>query len=244
MANQLQKGSIFADGQIVNAALLNNLVDLAVALEGIISVHAPVTPVGTDYVLLLRPGSPNTLQKAVISNLPSGLNTLNFIANPVSVFGVSNPNPGGPVTTVTLTLDNQSPNKFLAGPVTGAAVAPLFRTIAPSDTASLIDIAALTFDFTRGNFFRKVLHGGLNHLRIDNGIPGQVVTIVLVQGDAGGPSTVDYQTDDPSPAVIRWATPPGHHTMSTGLVSLADIVTFRCTDFGQYYGTFDKNFVP
>ena len=243
---QLQKGTVFADGQVVNAALLNNLVDLAIALEGFISTHAPVTPAGTDYVLLLRPGSPNTLQKGVVSNLPSGVTTLNVIANPASVFGVTNPNPGGPTTTVTLSLDNQSPNLFLAGPVSGAAVAPLFRAIKPSDTATMQTLLANTMDLTLGNVWIKQLSGsaGSIHLHLNNGIAGQRITVYLFQGTAPAQTLVTWDTQDSGPnANVYW---PGgvDPVMTHGAVGSQDVYNFLCAGSGIYLGTFNQNFQP
>lgn len=62
--------------------------------------------------------------------------SVNFTASPSSVFDVS----GVPITTsgtIALSMDSQSANTVLAGPTSGGAVAPAFRTLVAGDIPSL-----------------------------------------------------------------------------------------------------------
>lgn len=139
--------------------------------------------------------------------------------------------------------DNQTKNTFLAGPVSGSNAIPAFRAVVPADTASFTDVSLHIIDLTLDNVFQKVLHGtGVEALKINNGAPGQRVTIYIRQGDAGGARTVTWDSDDPG-KVIRW---PGgvNHTMTTGVIGDTDIVNFLCMGGGLYYGTFNKDFTP
>ena len=69
------KGTVFANGQSVDATALNNLVDLAVVQPDLIdSRTAEVSPSTSDTILVYQAGPPAVLKKVALNNLP-GLTT-------------------------------------------------------------------------------------------------------------------------------------------------------------------------
>lgn len=65
------KGTVFANGQSVDATALNNLVDLAVVQPDLIdSRAAEVSPSTADTILVYQAGPPAVLKKVALNNLP------------------------------------------------------------------------------------------------------------------------------------------------------------------------------
>jgi hypothetical protein len=88
--SQLQSGETYADGQTVNAARLNNTVNLATALPGLITDQGSVTPVPADQVLLHQASS-GTLKRATIGTL---VTPASFQGGAVVVAGTNNTTTG------------------------------------------------------------------------------------------------------------------------------------------------------
>jgi hypothetical protein len=101
--------------------------------------HGSITGTKTANHVFAGPtgGAPATpaFRALVAADLPGGTGTVTSVAltaTPTSVFNVS----GSPVTTtgtLALSMDDQSANTFLAGPTTGAAATPAFRTMVAAD---------------------------------------------------------------------------------------------------------------
>jgi len=132
--SEIAGGEVFADGQTVNAARLNNHVNGAVIQPGLITDKSAVTPAGNDYVLLYQSSS-LALKKATVTNLnqTGGNVTSVALSMPVPAFTVA----GSPITgagTITVGWAAQSGNKQLASPADGSAAVPAFRSRDPRDT--------------------------------------------------------------------------------------------------------------
>jgi hypothetical protein len=84
--SQLQSGETYADGQTVNAARLNNTVNLATALPGLITDQGSVTPVPADQVLLHQASS-GQLKRSTLSAV--ALAGATFQGTPVTLAGTS-----------------------------------------------------------------------------------------------------------------------------------------------------------
>jgi hypothetical protein len=194
MANQLNKGRTFNPGDTVEAADLNNLVDLATALEGIISNQGADTVIlATDKLLFWR--SPGVLHRGLVSTMP-GAGTVTNVAwdtgypQPTSVFSGSVQN-NSTTPQIRLSLDNQTANKVLIGPVSGSAAAPTFRKLVPADLPSandVIDVAAShIIDCALGNVFWFTMPegAGTTTLHINNMADGQTIRVAVIQNSGG-----------------------------------------------------------
>src|SRR4029077_9684602 len=74
LPDQLQKGFTYADGDVVNAAGLNALVDQATVLVGAITEQGTlVDATDADQVLINRGGA---LKRARVDTLPSGVSSV------------------------------------------------------------------------------------------------------------------------------------------------------------------------
>ena len=89
-----------------------------------------------------------TFRALVTADLPAGVSTSTGSVTSVSGTDASTHNiygfSGVPITTsgtFTMTLINQPANEFLAGPVSGAAAQPVFRTVAAGDVPHFINFA-------------------------------------------------------------------------------------------------------
>lgn len=123
--------------------------------------------------------------------------------------------PSGAVTssgTLTASLNSQSANKVLAGPTSGAAANPTFRSLVLGDLPSGVvsvnaNTANTTIDLSQGGVFLTTLNHNTT-LSVSNGFTGASFCIVTVQG-SGGPytctffSTLLIPTGDSSPAVTN-----------------------------------------
>jgi len=245
---QIDTTNTFIDGDIVHAADLNNMIDQATALIGLISAQTidnTPTP-ANDYVMYYDPAGAGTLKRCLINKLPSGVTSVGMTATPTSVFGVTVTTPTT-APAIALSLDDQAPNKVLAGPATGAVNAtPSFRALTPPDTAMARTLTANTIDLTLGNYWIKQLSGsaGTITLHLNGGIAGQIVTVYLFQGTAPAQTLVNWDTQDTDPgAFVGW---PGgvHPVMTRFVVGASDMYRFVCAGAGLYFGTFDQNFKP
>jgi hypothetical protein len=229
---QLDTVNTFVDGDTVNAASMNNIVDQASTLKGIILDQTPIAAAvdpAADLVLVYD-ASADALRKALVQALPSGVTTVDATATPTSVFNI---NVATPSTTpvIALSMDVQAANKVLAGPISGAATTPAFRVLAPSDIPiATVSVAAQTVDWSLGNTFSKVLSANISFI-FTNPSEGQTIRL-RVQQDAS--HTVAWTS------AIRWpgGTPP---VMTTGAGRI-DIFTFHYIG-ALYYGTFEQNFL-
>jgi hypothetical protein len=88
--SQLQNGEVFADGQTVNAARMNNTVNLATALPGLITDQGSVTPATADQ-LLLHQASSGLLKRATIGTL---ITPASFQGADVTLAGTTNTTTG------------------------------------------------------------------------------------------------------------------------------------------------------
>jgi hypothetical protein len=179
----LQGGDTFADSQVVNAARLNNLVNLGDVLAGLISGKPDVTPLTGDFLVYLQVSS-GQLKKAKFSEIPSV----------VSSVGLSSTIPnttvtGSPITgsgTIVVTQNAVPAGTFLAAPsyVTGGV--PVYRILSVGDfILPRITVAATTVDWSLGSVFSKGLTANTT-LGMANGTDGQTIYVhVYNTGGAG-----------------------------------------------------------
>jgi hypothetical protein len=145
---------VFADQNVVAGGGSGSVTSVALTMPAIFTVTgSPVTASGTLAVTLATetanqifagPSSGGavapTFRSLVAADLPAGVGTVTSVAAtlavPASLFGSSVA--GTPVTTsgtlgFTITLNNQTANQIFAGPSSGAAAPPTFRTIVAAD---------------------------------------------------------------------------------------------------------------
>jgi len=151
------------------------------------------------------PAAAPTFRALVSGDLPGGLGTVSSVAATLSVPNIfSSSVTGSPITTsgtlaFSITLQTQTANLFLAGPASGAASAPSFRTMAAAD---IFGTTAVTFSatptFNAATFasptFTMTLTGNVTSSTVSNPIPGQIITFVLTQ-DATGSRTFAWPTN-------------------------------------------------
>jgi hypothetical protein len=228
--SQIQRGETFVDGQTVTAARLNNLVDLASAVTGLILDQAATTVSVNDQVLIWDDAT-NSLKRATLAALFTdavGVTSVG-LTMPGTTFGVT----GSPITThgtIGVAWDTQSANEVLCGPPSGGDGTPAFRALNVADvTPATVPIAATTINWDLGNVFTKSLTGTTT-FGMANPNEGQVITVLLSNTGTFG---VNW------PGTIRW---PGGvaHTMTSG-GGRQDMCIFRYIG-GNYWGTFHKDF--
>lgn len=125
----LADGAVTADKIATSGVTASKLADNS---STIVALGAPITAgtfigqqyqdTATDFVYVWDGDSWERI---------AALSTIDFVDSTPITFAVSYPDSYS--ATVTTTLENQSANSFLAGPASGTASAPTFRTIAPSD---------------------------------------------------------------------------------------------------------------
>jgi hypothetical protein len=234
MSNQLLKGRSFSPGDTVDAADLNNLVDLAIALGPLVSAQPSVSAATGDSIIISDVSDSGNLKKALVSSLP-GAGTVTSVSTVIdSGSAVLNFSVGSPTTTPVfhLGLDNQGPGKVLIGPVSGAATTPTFRVLTPADlpSATVQNISASTIDCTLGNVFNKTLTVASNTFHLTNGDSGQVIK-VRVQQTPAGTATLAWVADTGS---IRW--PSGTAPVLTTGGGRIDMFEFVCMGGNAFYG--------
>jgi hypothetical protein len=224
---ELQKGQTFVDGQTVNAANLNNLVDLGIALEGLISDKTDTVPALTDYVLFWKGGS---LFKCKFSELPAQVSSV-ALAMPTNELAVT----GSPVTTtgtLTAAWKNQPGNKFFAGNGVGAGTTPTFRLLGAEDMAiASVTVAATTVDWSLGNLFYKQVTADTT-FSFTNPQDGQTIQVIIAQDGVG-----NHNVNMPHHIWWRGAAFP----IPSFVPNVADIWTFTCYGTG-IFGKADLNY--
>jgi hypothetical protein len=232
MPPQLDTVNTFVDGDVVNAASLNNMIDQASTLKGLILDQTPIATAVDPAadVVLLYDASVDDLRRTLVQALPSGVTSVDATATPATVFNISVATPST-TPVIALSMDVQTANKVLAGPVSGAAATPAFRVLAPSDIPiATVTVAAQTVDWSLGNTFNKLLAANISFI-FTNPNEGQTIRL-RVQQDAS--HTVAFASP------IRW--PGGTAPVMTTGAGRIDIFTFHYIG-GLYYGTFEQNFL-
>lgn len=232
MPNQINKGYSFVDGNVVDAAALNQLVDDATAQVGIVMEQAPISPsplADSDFVLIQQ-NSSGTLKRASVAAFPNGVTSVG-ISMPPGTFNVT----GSPVTgagTLGVSFESQAPNTVLAGAATGSTfIEPVFRGLEIKDyTKPTVTIAALAVDWSLGTVFNKSLVAN-STFTFTNPSDGQTIKIRLFQNASWAVTW---------PSGIRW--PDGIAPIMTPGAGRFDIYTFMYIG-GIYFGTFAQNFI-
>jgi hypothetical protein len=235
LPDRLQTGHAYVDGDTVNAANLNAVVNEATALKGFITELPAVTAVPTDYVLISDTSAAGALKQALVSDLPEGVTSV-ALTMP-SGFTVG----GSPVTgagTFAVTMQNQGAGKFFASPDLSTG-APAFRAITSVDLAlSPVVIAAYTIDWHLGNVFTKVLPGNavytFNHA---NSVDGQTIKVIIQQQGSGGTGQVAWSATP----LLYWRGNGAVPVLTTG-PGRRDIFTFTRIGSTTIYGYADQDF--
>ena len=224
---ELQKGTTFTDGQVVNAATLNNLVDLGIALEGLISDKTDTVPALTDYVLFWKGGS---LFKCKFSELPAQVGSV-ALTMPTTEFNVT----GSPVTTsgtLAASWKTFTANSFLASPAVGGSGTPSFRYMTVPDIAlNSVTIPANTIDWAQSNLFFKQVTVDTTFSFVDVR-DGQTIKVIIEQ-DSVGNHNVNM------PHHIWWR--GGAFPIPSFVAFVADIWEFTCYGTG-IFGKADLNY--
>jgi hypothetical protein len=220
---------------LVDGAALNNIIDQASALKGIIADQTGVTANPADYVLLTDTSDSGNLRKALVSTLPGAgtVTTVSATALPTAIFGIS---VGTPTTTpaIALTTKVQGPGKFLAGPVSGAAATPTFRFINPADIAvDEVAIAATPLDWSLGISFTKSLTATWAPT-FSNPTAGQTIRIMVANT---GAFDINWPTGISG---VYW--PAGTAPTMTHGAGKHDLYTIHYS-LGHYWGSFQQNFL-
>lgn len=216
-------------GEVVDPDDLNNLVDLALALPPLITDQTSVNANTGDKTLLVRGG---VLKQADVSTFPSGVTEVSSASSSAFLNLVTTT----PVTgerRITASFDQQNQKKILAAPEDGSLGPPTFRALVPADLPiSVHSVAASIIDWTLGSVFSKALAAGTANLKLNNGIPGQVIKVYTNNLDTAA-TVVHWGTNDAS-GQVRW--PGGTEPVHTNGVGRIDIYEFFCLSAGQYYG--------
>jgi hypothetical protein len=239
----LEKGDTFADGQVVNAARLNNLVDLGDVLAGLISSQsllAPPDPISGDFLLYVT-GTPPTLYKCDLSQLPQRVSSVG-LDMPSGEFVVAN----SPITTFGTFVVGWQPNnlnKFLACPSDGSNGLPHFRRIQMQDMVlAPVAIPADIVYWNLGTTFTKVLSGNTTFTFQNLPDPGLVQDIVMRVSQPSSPN--NYTVGWPSDIYWQFTTQYGNNPpiQSTG-AGAADLYFFKSIN-GIVHGWFRQAFAP
>jgi len=239
---QIDTAQTFADGNTVNAAALNNMVDQATALEGIIEDQIDLGGGAIDAIndeLLIRDASAagNKLRRAKISKLPVGgtVTSVAMTATPTTVFDIAVTGPTAAVA-IALTLDQQAPNTVLAGPASGTGAAtPGFRTLSPADVSiSSHNIPVFDIDPRLSNIFSKTLTDNVSHVLtfvLDSGASGQRIMVWVQRGGTSDTADLNWVAAGGN---IYW--PNGTQPQLTDGNGRIDIFEFLCFGSNRYYG--------
>lgn len=118
-----------------------------------------------------------------------------------SIFVVSG-SPAMLAGTFTVTLQTESQNTALLGPVTGAAATPTFRVLDPRDLAlgadALVYAATISISTTNGKKLKTVTTtnaiGNSTFNAADGGVPDQEMRFIITN-DATAPRTITFGTN-------------------------------------------------
>jgi hypothetical protein len=223
---------------VVNAAGLNNLIDQATALTGLIQNQTVLEPAAIDPAndrVMIYDASAAGLRRALVSAL-QGTGTVTSVSMtvaPTTIFSVAIANPTS-APAIAFTTKPQLANAVLAGPVTGSGI-PTFRALVPTDIpTATVTIAASLIDWNLGGTFFKDLGlvGGPVVFTFSNPNEGQTIRVGVLQGSPV--RTVAW------PGAVRW--PGGTVPVMTATSGRTDIYTFHKIG-GVLYGTFNQNFL-
>jgi hypothetical protein len=227
--DQLSKGQTFTDGDTVNAATLNALVDQGTILQGSIMEQTALAGVAdpTDQVLVYD-ASAAGLRRAAFSQFPASVTSVSA-GNLAGVFTTSVASPTS-TPALSFAMATASANKFLASPADGTLGALSMRKMAVGDLALAgVAIAATAIDWSLGNVFTKSMTG--NHVfTFSNMLDGQIIRVRLLQNAA-------WTATWPGTVLWRGGTVP----VVTAIVGRRDIFTFTYIG-GVIYGYADQNF--
>jgi hypothetical protein len=177
------------------------------------------------------------------ADLPAGVGTVSSVAVTVAgtaLFSASvsgSPVTGAGTIAITLTLPNQNPNTFFAGPASGSPGTPTARTMVAADAVGLVAVgfsSTPVFDPTTFAFptFAMTLTGNVASSTCPNGVPGQIATFVFTQDGTGGRTFV-------YPSIFRGASnvepTPGAVTVQSFVCITASL--WRATGPGLMNGT-------
>jgi hypothetical protein len=205
----LQSGETYVDGQTVDASRLNNMINGADALPGLISGQASATPAGADEVLLLKGG---VLKRATVTALNVAGSGVTSVAMTVPTgFAVG----GSPVTTtgtLAVTLSSQTGNKVLRSAAAGGAATPAFRATDARDLyVASVNIAASNIDWSLGTKFWKSLSGNIT-FTFSNNEDGMGIKVAVF--------TNGHTTNWPAAVVWPGGTEPTDSVSGTDLYEL------------------------
>jgi hypothetical protein len=203
--------TIFADQQVVSqgggsvtSVALTVPVEFAIAGSPITGAGTLAITKATQNANLVYAGPASggaalpTFRVLAAADFPAGTGTVTSITLAVvagALFTASitgtNPITTSGTATLNLNLANQSANKILAGPASGAPGPVTARSAAAAD---IFGITAVTFSatptFDASTFasptFTMTLTGNVTSSTISNPIPGQTITFIIKQDGTGG----------------------------------------------------------
>ncbi len=154
----------------------------------------------------------------------AAINTLNFVDSTPLAFSVSYPDNFS--ATITASLDNQTANAFFAGPASGGASAPSFRTIAPSDLPAAT--ASNNGAVRPGNGLSVDGAGILNHSNV--AIAGTYAGAVTIDAEGHVVSAQAALTADDIPALDASKITTG--TFSSTFLANNSVTAAQLADYG------------
>lgn len=162
-AQDLQTGVTFADGDTVNAAALNNSINNATILPTFLYNKGSGSPASSDLFLFYQSGTSSLKQATLATLFTAGLNFTPHAAN-----------------------------TFWAGPSSGSAATPTFRTIVPHDTTVATNsTVSATLDASVARTFSRVLTANTT-FTVANMLDGETISVLVQQAASGGPYTAAW----------------------------------------------------
>lgn len=160
-ASVFQLGVRFQDGTLQTTAAFGTVTSVAMTGDGVIFNAtvggSPITVAGTLVPALLTQtanrilagptsggAATPTFRALVTADLPAGTGTVtNFTAGNLSPLFTTNVATSTTTPALTFTLTNQSANLVFAGPSTGSAAAPTFRSLVAADIPALAYVTSV-----------------------------------------------------------------------------------------------------
>src|SRR5215472_4316562 len=206
----------YVDGQTVNAARLNNMINAALAQPGIIGDRPSATPTGADQLLLLQSGA---LKRATVSAVGTsgGIGLTSVGLSMPSDFAVAN-SPLVANGSLNVTRVAQTGNKVMASDPSGNSSIPTMRARDVRDSRyPTVVIAAATIDWNLATHFFQNLTGNHTYTFINAG-DGQRILVALTNNGW----TVAW------PANVRWqgGVVPTPSATATSIFEFANINGF------------------